>query len=377
MSSNLPVVSVNFSNNNLSSQVAVIDGQAAKIGSALTAANYGKVYIVNSVADAEAQGITTQLEPEAYRQVTEFYGELAGTQELFLMLVDPALTMAAMLNSTDPTSANKLIQAGAGKIAYLGVFKTGAIAGAEFMDTDVAAAVLAADAFVTAWNAKGYFFRVLIQGCINDETSATIYQPKTSDNGFAGVVLPSTLPNKRASVGLALGRKVKYACHIKMGKGANGPISQPNLYIGTKPIDTMQNLDSLAGDGYIIAYRKPGKAGYYWGIDNMASTDDYRLLVYGAVIDAAARVAFTYYTDWLESECDVDAAGKLLDEDAQHLADNIVAQIKSNLGDRISDVQVNVDRGQVIVPGNALNVQVRVIPKGYFTFITVDLGLTA
>ena len=293
------------------------------------------------------------------------------------MLVDPALSMAAMLDSTVATSANKLIQAGAGKIAYPGVFKTGAVAGDEFMDTDVAAAVLAAKALATAWNAKGYFFRVLIQGCINDETSATIYQPKTADNGFAGVVLPSTLPNKRASVGLELGRNVKYACHIKIGKGQNGPISQPVLYIGTKSIDTMQNLDSLAGCGYIVAALRPGKAGYYWGIDNMASTDDYRLLVYGAVIDAAARVTFTYYTDWLESECDVDETGMLPDEDAQHLADNILAQIKSNLGIRISNVQVNVDRGQVIVPGNNFKVQLRVIPKGYFTFITVDLGLTA
>ena len=77
--SNLPVVSVNFSNNNLTKQVAVIDGQAAIIGSALTAANYGKVYTINSLVDAEAQGITAILEPEAHRHIAEFYGELAGT----------------------------------------------------------------------------------------------------------------------------------------------------------------------------------------------------------------------------------------------------------------------------------------------------------
>lgn len=375
--SNIPVVSVSFSNNNLVKQVAVIDGQAALVGSAAQAGNYGKVYVINSLADAEEQGITDILESEAHRQVTEFYQELAGTQELFLLLIDPAITMASMLDSTNANYANKLIQAGAGKIAYLGVFKTAIATGADFIDGDVPPAVTAAKTFVQAWNAKGYFFRVLIGGYIKDETSVTIYQPKTADNGFAGVVLLSTKDDKTSSVGLVLGRKVKYSCHIKLGKTANGPLSAASLYIGTKLVETLPNLDSLAGDGYIIALTRPGKAGYYFGIDNMASTDDYRLLVYGAVIDAAARVSFAYYMDWLESECDVDANGHLLDEDAQHLSDNISAQITANLGDRISNVQVNIDRGQVIVPGNVLNVQLRIIPKGYYTFINVDLGLTA
>lgn len=379
--SNIPTVAVNFSNGNLTKEIAVIDGQAGFIGAALAPANYGKVFTIYSLSDAEDQGLTEAAEPEAHRHITEFYQELAGSdggkQESFWMLVDPATTMAQMLDATSESMANKLILAGAGKIAYLGVFKTAAAAGNDFLDTEVSGAMTASKALAQAWNAKGYFFRVILGGVVNNEASNTIFAPNTADNGFAGVFLPSTLISKRASIGLELGRKVKYACHIKQGKASNGPINASTLYIGTKLIETMNNLDSLAGKGYMIAVTKPGKSGYYFGIDYMASTDDYKLLVYGAVIDAAARVAFSYYQDWLESECDVDESGKLLPEDAKHLEENMLAQITTNLGDRISGVEVYVDPNQVIVPGNALNVQVRVIPKGYYTFINVDLGLTA
>src|SRR6185312_13056164 len=108
--SNLPVVATSFSNGNLNKFIAVIDGQAALVGSALTPANYGKVFTVTSLADAESQGITALLEPEANRQVAEFYGELAGKQQLYLLLLDPATTMAQMLDSTNPNMANLVIK---------------------------------------------------------------------------------------------------------------------------------------------------------------------------------------------------------------------------------------------------------------------------
>lgn len=375
--SNQPTVSTNFTNNNLLKQVAVIDGEAAFIGNAHTIGNAGKIYVVNSLADAETQGLTSVLEPEAHRQLSEFYTELKGKQEVFIMLLGAAVTMAQMMDSTSLTNGNLLIQQGAGKIAYLGVFKSYAVAGADFMDTDLAPTLTAAKTFVEFWNGKGYYFRVLVGGYVSDETSNTIFAPNTASNDYAGVVLFSTANDKTASVGLALGRKVKYPSHIKLGKVANGPLSVPTLYIGTKTIDKVANLDSLAGLGYIVPTLYPNKSGVYIGVDYMANNDDYSILAYGAVIDAAARVAQSYYTDWLESETDVDGSGKLLDEDAAHLEDNIKAQINFSLGDRISGVDATIDRGQTIVPGNTLTVGIAIRPKGYFTFINVNLGLTA
>lgn len=375
--SNQPQVTVLFTNNNLLSQTAVIDGQAALIGNAHTVGNAGKIYAVNSLQDAETQGLTEVLEPEANRQLKEFYGELGGKQQVFVMLVAANVTMAQMLDTNSATNGNALIQQGAGKIAYLGVFKVGAAAGEDFLDTDVEDAITAAKTFVTAWNAKGFFFRILIGGYVSDEASNTIFAPNTAENGFIGVVLHSTMNDKSASVGLDLGRKVKYACHIKLGKVANGPLSVPTLYIGTKTVDKVANLDALAGLGYIVPTTYPNKAGLYLGVDNMASDDDYRLLAYGAVMDASARVALNYYIDWLESEVDVEEDGSLKDDDAQHLEDNLKAQIEFNLGVRISGVMVTVVRGQKIVPGNTFIIGLGIRPKGYLTYINLNLGLTA
>lgn len=377
----LPKVAVSFSDGNLVTQKAVIDGYAAFIGNAHTGANAGKVYTIASLADAETQGITETLEPEAHRQLKEFYEELGGSQICYLQLTAAGTTMADMLDYTDITAANKVIFAGLGKIAYLGVFKTvpgdyeGG--GADYMDADVSAAVTASKTFVQYWNSRSYFFRVLIAGVISDESKSTIYNPNTADCDYAGVLLFSTAADNLASVGLYLGRKVAYPCNIKAGKVANGAVNASALYIGSTKVEEKTNLETLASYGYIVALTYPNKAGYFFGVDYMANDGDYKLLVYGAVADAAARVALSYYLEQLESEISVDAAGKLLDEDAKHLEENIYQQEINALGDRISDVQINIDRGQVIVPGNTFNVKIRVIPDGYFTWVNIDIGLIA
>jgi hypothetical protein len=378
--SNTPKVSIAFSNDNLLQNIASIDGEVALIGTGATLGNLNKVFVINSLADAISQGITLVGEPVAYRHIKEFYQELGGNQELFVLLLPDTVTMAQMLDSTATDKATKLIAAGAGKIAYLGVFKTphaGYDAGADFLDSDVAAAVTAAKPLVQSLNNSLNFLRVLIEGRINDETSNTIYTPNTASNGFAGVVLGGTQNDKSASIGLLLGRKVKYAAHIKIGKVANGPLTANGIYIGTKALKDVANLDALHGKGFISFVTYPGKAGFYFGIDNMASADDYSILAHGAVVDAAAKIAALVYTEDLEGEVDTNADGTITELDAKHLEDRIEQQVNVSLGDRISGFAALVDRTSNIINTNKTSVKLRVRPKGYNTFIDVDLGLTA
>lgn len=374
----LPKVSLIYSKNNLLSAIAVIDGIAGIIGTVNTVALKGVPKKVVSLADAEEQGFTEALEPVFHKHLSEFYDQVGGEQELWIMGVDEASTMADMLDADDLTQALKLIKAANGAIRLLGVFRTppaGYDGGADFFDGDVEDALTAAKTFCEARLGELIPLRVLIAARIEDEASATKLDLKTIDNGFAGAVLGDTVSGKNAAVGVALGRAVKFAAHIKLGKVANGPLNVTDIYIGTKKLSEVTDLDGLHGLSVISFVQHPNKAGFYFGIDRMASIDDFRLLAYGRVIDKAAIIAAAVYVEELESEVDVDADGRINETDIEHLKGRIEAQIRRLMSEQISNVEIFIDPKQDIITTGTLKVKVKVTPKGYTSSIEVELGL--
>lgn len=375
-----PKVTILYSTNNLLKDIAAVDGIAGIVATVDTPELIGVAKQVFSLADAVDKGITQADEPFMYAIVAEFYKEVGGNQELWLMGIAETMTMAQALDHSDETAAIKLTKAAEGKIRLLGVLRKpdgGYDGGADFFDSDVEAAVTAAQTFATAELAAARPLRILIEGRIMDEDSLTIYQPKDSNAGAAAVVLGSTVADGRQAVGLVLGRAVKYGAEVKIGKVANGPLNITAAYIGSKAIGEVVALETLHGKGIISFMKHPQKAGIYFGVDRMASTADDRLLAYGRVVDKAALITFATYVEELENEVDVDAEGKMAELDAKHLENVLEQQINVNMGNQISGVSVVIPRGQIIIPGNTVEVKLRVQPKGYNTFINVDLGLTA
>jgi len=378
--SNLPNVSVSYSNGNLLADASVIDGIAGIAGTVNTAGLIGVVNIVYNLNDAITAGYTLLAEPDMYRHIKEFYDEMAGNQKLYVMGLANTMTMAQALDNTNEAAAKKLTKTANGEVRLLGLFRkpdVGYAAGADFFDSDVQASVLAANTFCQARLAELIPCRVLIEGRVNDDTSITIYQPKTSAVGFAGVVLGGSANDGSASVGTLLGRACKYAAHIKVGKVANGPLAIQTVYIGTKLLKDITDLDTLHGDGIISFMQYPNKAGFYFGVDRMASTDDYRLLVYGRLVDKAAVIANAVYVEELEGEVEVDANGLISETDIEHLKGSITQQINLNMSDQISDLTVIIDPNQDIITTSTLVVKLQITPLGYKSFIEVDLGLNA
>lgn len=380
----LPNVSVSYANGNLLADVSVIDGIAGMCGTVNTNLLFGKVFQVFSLDDAETKGFTEIDEPTFHRHLKEFYGEVAGNQELWIMGVPAATTMANMVDDDDETGAKLLIHTAGGKIRLLGVFRNpdpGYNAGAAFLDADVEAAILKAKTFCEARLEEIVPLRVIIEGRVNDEDSVDIFEPKTASNGFAGVVLGGTLNDGSASIGTMLGRAVSFPAHIKIGKVQNGPLSITSAFIGTKKITDMLNLESLHDKGFIsfMTYTKANKAGFYFGIDHMASTDDYRLLVYGRVIDKAAVIGNAVYTEDLESEIDVNEDGTIDQIDIEHLASQLKFQIDDKMGDQISKngAKVIIDPKQNVISTSELEIELGLRPKGYATFIKLKIALSA
>jgi hypothetical protein len=327
-----------------------------------------------------AQGFTLLAEPFMYRHIKEFYDEVGGNQELWLMGVPDTMTMTGMLDNTDANAAKKLVNAAQGKIRLLAVTHKPAVGyapGANFFDADVTTALTNAIVFCAARLTEMVPLRVLVEGRVTNDASVTIFQPKTAAAGCAGVVLGGSLNDGSASVGTALGRAVKYPAHIKIGKVANGPLAIQQIYIGTKLLKDVLNLDDLHGNGCISFMQHPNKAGFYFGVDRMASTDDYRLLVYGRVIDKAAIITQAVYIEDLEGEVDIDANGFIPELEIENLKGELTKQVELNMGDQISGL-TNYNRSKAgHYNTGKLKIKERVQPKGYKSFIDVDLGLNA
>jgi hypothetical protein len=345
----LPKIVITYGNGNLLQDVSAIDGICGLVGTLQTGGLQGTAHQIFNLQNAIDLGITSTAEVDFYRQLKEFYNEVGGNQELWILGLADTVTMAQMLDYTSANYAKKLINAAGGKIRLLGIFKTPAVdyagAGTHFMDADVAAAHTASKTFGT--NLLGILQpgRILIEGRVNipHESDTTIYAPNTATNGFGGVVLGGSRNDGTASVGTALGRAAKYPAHIKIGKVANGSLALTTCFIGTKKITDMSNLEALHDDGYISFMTYAQKAGFFFGIDHMGSTDDYRLLAYGRVVDKAAVIAATVYTEQIEGEVDVTPDGKIAELDLQHLQGLISQQIQVGMADQISSLDVYIN----------------------------------
>ena len=132
-----PKVSVGFGTGNLLLDIPVIDAITGIIGIAATAPMQGTVFIVNNLTDAENQGFTVANEPVFHRHISEFYAEIGGNQQLYLLGMPAATTMAAMLDYTNANAAPLLLKASNFTIRNLGVFKilpNGYNGGANYID---------------------------------------------------------------------------------------------------------------------------------------------------------------------------------------------------------------------------------------------------
>lgn len=377
---NQPKVTILYSNGNLLQDVAALDGIAAIVGTGSSVGLLGVPKVVYNLDEAVDLGFTEQAEPDMYRHLAEFYGEVAGNQELHIMIVPDTMTLTQMLTNSNASGAKKLLAAAEGKVRLLAVFRNpagGYDGGEDFIDEDVQAAVTASKTFAEARLAELAPIRVLVEGRVQNPAAANVLQPKTLTNGFAAVVLGGSLNDGSASVGLALGRAVRFAAQVKIGKVANGPLNINAVYIGDKLLKDVTALDTLHGDGFMTFMTHPQKAGFFFGIDRMCSVDDYRLLAYGRVVDKAAVIAAAVYVEQIEDEVDVDADGKIASHVVSDLESQIEQQINVAMGAQISGVQVYINPDQNIINTSKLTVKLRILPKGYKSFIEVDLGLIA
>lgn len=376
-----PKVVTNVTNGNLLRQVNITDGVAGIVATAKTAGLIGKVNTVYGLDDAINKGYTEDAEPFIYGILTEFYTELGGSMELWILGTEDTMTMTQTVTSTNNNGAKKLLTVSQGRVNLVGIFRDPAVAynaGAGFLDTDVSTAVTASKALAEYQQSINRPVRFLISGRVANTDVANAYNPNTATNGYTGVVLGSVASNGRPAVALALARAVKYEAHIKIGSGEKGALSISSAFIGNRPIEeyTPTELDAFANAGFIILHIREGISGFFFGRDNMCSTDDFRILVYGRLIDKAQRIATATSSPFIETSVRMNPDGTINDGDAIDMEQTIKTQLDAQMSDQISGSDVIIPLEQDLINTNTLEMQVKIQPLGYMTWIIINLGLS-
>ena len=375
-----PQVKVNVANGNLMQSVAVLDAVPALMLTVSTESLVAKTQEVYSLADAESKGYTAEAEPFAHRLIEEYYNELGGSQRLFLFGTAASMTMAEALTSAEANGVSKLLRDGRGDINLVAIARkpqSDYQPGTAFLDSDVPAAVTACKTVGEAMQTANTPVRFIIEGRVANAGKTNDYTPQDATNGYACVLLGGTSPDGSAAVSVLLARACKYGSHIKVGNGQNGVLSVQQVYIGADKYEDRVDMETLHNAGFLTFMHRPGSAGYYFGRDNMCSKDDFRILVHGRVIDKAQRIAAATYAPYIETGITMNADGTINATEAADIENTLEQAILASMGDQISQAGVYVDLNQDIINTSTINIQLRIMPLGYLTWITVSLGLAA
>lgn len=375
-----PQVKVNVANGNLMQSVAVLDSVPALMLTVSTEELVAKTQEVYSLADAESKGYTAEAEPFAHHLIEEYYNELGGNQRLFIFGTAASMTMAEALTATEANGISKLLRDGRGDINLIAIARkpqTGYQPGTAFLDSDVSVAVTACKTVGEAMQTANTPVRFIIEGRVANAGKTNDYKPTDATNGYACVLLGGTSPDGSAAVSVLLARACKYGSHIKVGNGQNGVLSVQQVYIGADKYEDRVDMETLHDAGFLTFMHRPGSAGYYFGRDNMCSKDDFRILVHGRVIDKAQRIAAATYASYIETGITMNADGTVNATEAADIENTLEQAILAAMGDQISQVKVYVDLNQDIINTSTINIQLRIMPLGYLTWITVSLGLAA
>ncbi len=375
-----PQVKVNVANGNLMQSVAVLDSVPALMLTVSTEELVAKTQEVYSLTDAESKGYTAEAEPFAHHLIEEYYNELGGNQRLFIFGTAASMTMAEALTATEANGVSKLLRDGRGDINLIAIARkpqTGYQPGTAFLDSDVSVAVTACRTVGEAMQTANTPVRFIIEGRVANAGKTNDYKPQDATNGYACVLLGGTSPDGSAAVSVLLARACKYGSHIKVGNGQNGVLSVQQVYIGADKYEDRVDMETLHDAGFLTFMHRPGSAGYYFGRDNMCSKDDFRILVHGRVIDKAQRIAAATYAPYIETGITMNADGTVNATEAADIENTLEQAVLAAMGDQISQVRVYVDLNQDIINTSTINIQLRIMPLGYLTWITVSLGLAA
>ena len=141
-----------------------------------------------------------------------------------------------------------------------------------------------------------------------------------------------------------------------------------------------QAAPSLDQEGFTTFRTIIGRAGFYITQGRMKAPEgsDFSFVTERRVMDKACRIARNGMLRFLNSTVRVDGAGNILEQDARAIEAYIDGQLLASLVNpgEASASNVRIKRDTNVLSTRATTLTVRLIPLGYLSYITVDIGFT-
>jgi len=389
----LPRVKIYFQNGNLGQQATSADGVLGLIGSGVAIAGkfeLNKAYVLYSMDDLAALGITATTNAALYKLVSDFYNNATAGTEVWLMGFPDTLLVSDIVDK-DKENAKLLINAANGRLRGLVVSRTPDESYeptiTDGLDADVALAATNAQA-LAEWATETKFspLFVILEGYGYAGDPSELADLSEGQNNRVGIFIGDTvIGSQNATMGTIAGRIASIPVQRNIGRVKDGAIASITGFIADKAVE-VADAETLNAKRYITLRTFVGRSGYFFSDDPLATaaTDDYSNLSYRRTIDKAYRVAYDTLLPLLLDEVPVNSDGTIQLPYARSweaaVEDAIVSQMTAN-GELSADAD-NGDSGVVcaidttvnLVAGNPFKVLIQVRPFGYARLVDVYLG---
>jgi len=342
-----------------------------------------KPYVISSTSGLNDLGVTAENNKLVDKDVKAFYTTAGEGAELHLIVTSEAtaLTQICATESTSPLS--KLIESAAGRIRIVGVNKIAPVSYepdlTQGIDSDAITAMQAAHNTATSFSARPYPFRILLPAPKwNGETDA-LFKPSEASCNRVAMVLASDDKGETAAIGQVLGRAASLEPHQSLGRVLSGQITAVGHFTDGSTMTEKASLGDILHDAGFIFYRSfTTRNGCYLNGSPMCApvTDDYSTLELGRVIDKAIIQTYAAYISQIQDNVDVDTNGQLDAGVCASYESMLENALNISMSGQISSVTVFIDPKQNILSSGAMNVVVKIIPKGVLSAINVDLSFS-
>lgn len=382
----LPNVNITLANGTLGQTLQTADGVCGMVlvGASEGTIVQGSPFTVISLDDAKTKGLTQANNPIAYKEITEFFNEAGTGATLYVLLVANTVTVESMADQTNANGAVKLLDYAAGKIRILGIMDdpsayTPTITSG--LNAKVATAKTNMQTLATTYFNKQWPFRAVIAGENFSGTATALTDQISSAQNRVSILIGDTAAStNRAAIGLLLGRLAVIPVQRKVSRVKTGPLTSSTAYIVATDATQYTTTATIHDRGYITIRTFPNKSGYYFTGDPTctATTDDYRFIARGRVIDKAQILAYATYVEEIDNEVLVNTDGTLNAGYCKFMEQQVTNQLNliMTANNEISSATCYVDPAQNVLSTNIVNVVLKIVPVGYSSTINITLGFS-
>jgi hypothetical protein len=390
-------VNISFSNGELGAVLATDDGVFGMVLTGFSEGSYvsGVPVLVTGMADVAILGITAVGNAFGFRQLQDFYRVAPVGTKLYLLLVSDALLVSNMADKDNVNGGAKLVDFAAGKIKVLGMMQNNLLVDYTTDGTGINPECLTAsdnmEVMVNHYRGLAMPFRGIIGGTGYDGTASEL--PDMTDgtsNNTCAILVGDIQSGQDACLGLLMGILAGLPVQRKVSRVKNGSLPGVTAaYLGTSTVEASGGAAGVIADrGYITFKKYPRASGYFFSGDPMvtATTDDYKYLARGRVIDKAFALAYAYGLQLVDDEVPVvpkKVNDVVVSAPEPKWAANQEAQFRKVIVNAMvgkgecEAVDCTIDRDQNIAAADTLNVVLKIRPNGYSSFIDIALGFEA